>query len=87
MKEEIEFYINENGIACVPLKMYNDSLEEIERLNNELEKQNIDYGLEIERLNNIINDLHNGLEKIIEQGYDYNEKDKIAIELISKIEI
>ena len=34
MKEEIEFYINENGITCVPLKMYNDSLEEIERLNN-----------------------------------------------------
>ncbi|MBR2652303.1 MAG: hypothetical protein IKE91_06180 [Clostridia bacterium] len=33
----IEFYINENGIACVPLKMYNDSLEEIERLTKELE--------------------------------------------------
>jgi len=40
---------------------------------------------EIERLNNIINDIHNGLEQIIEQGYDYNEKDKIAIKLISKI--
>ena len=34
MKEELEFYINENGIACVPLKMYNDALEEIQRLNN-----------------------------------------------------
>ena len=35
MNEEIEVYINENGIACVPLKMYNDSLEEIQRLNKE----------------------------------------------------
>lgn len=38
MSEEIEFYINENGIACVPLKLYNDSLEEIERLNNKYNK-------------------------------------------------
>lgn len=36
MSKELEFYINENGIACVPLKMYNDSLEEIERLNKAL---------------------------------------------------
>ena len=38
MKEELEFYINENEIACVPLKMYNDSLEKIERLNNIIKK-------------------------------------------------
>ena len=34
MNEDLEFYINEDGIACIPLKYYNDSLEEIERLNN-----------------------------------------------------
>ena len=32
--KDIEFYINEKGIACVTLKDYNDSLEEIERLHN-----------------------------------------------------
>ena len=38
MKEDIEFYINEKGIACVPLKDYNDSLEEIERLHKRVKE-------------------------------------------------
>ncbi len=40
---------------------------------------------EIERLNNTINELYNGLEEIIDQGYDYNEKDCIAIKLQNRI--
>ena len=42
-------------------------------------------GKEIERLNNTINELYNGLEEIIDQGYDYNEKDCIAIKLQNRI--
>ena len=64
MNNEIEFYINENGIACVPLKLYNDSLEEIERLNNIIKE--------------IIDTLNNKREILVTQlldgGYcDYEE--------------
>lgn len=44
--------------------------QEIERLNNELEQQNIDYGLEIERLNNIINELEKEIDRLLERQYE-----------------
>lgn len=70
MNDEIEFYINENGIACVPLKLYNDSLEEIERL-NKIKKLDIDYNKyltnEIIKLENIIKEVR----EYIETKYDY----------------
>ena len=50
MNNEIEFYINENGIACVPLKLYNDSLEEIERLNNIIDLIKINIDVTIQRI-------------------------------------
>ena len=40
---------------------YANLLKENERLNNELELQNIEMGREIERLNNIINDFEKDL--------------------------
>ena len=62
MKEEIEFYINENGIACVPLKMYNDSLGEIEKLNYIIDKQDRD----IVALSNGNKKLKTGIDKALE---------------------
>lgn len=68
MSEDIEFYINENGIACVPLKMYNDSLEEIKRLNYIIDKQDRDITALSNgnrKLNNIINNFEKWLEEYI----------------------
>lgn len=55
-----------------------DDIRYIEKIISNKDKEN-------ERLNNIVNDLYNGLEQIIEQGYDYSEKDSIAVKLQDKI--
>ena len=67
MKEEIEFYINEKGIACVPLKMYNDSLGEIEKLNYIIDKQDRD----IVALSNGNRKLKTRIDKAIEYINNY----------------
>ena len=67
MKEDIEFYINENGIACVPLKMYNDSLGEIEKLNYIIDKQDRD----IIALSNGNRKLKDRIDKAIEYINNY----------------
>lgn len=52
---------------------------ENEKLKNELETQNLDMGLEIERLNNIINELEKWLKSKIDY-FDKTAKDTILHE-------
>lgn len=62
---------------------------EIERLNNDIKillKENEIKEKVIVKYDNFINDLYNGLEQIIEQGYDYSEKDFIASKLQDKLQ-
>ena len=79
MNDEIEFYINENGIACVPLKMYNDSLEKIERLNNiikearEYIENHIRIDDEYPDYMEMLLEEYNELLEILDKGDDYNE--------------
>ena len=76
MNKDMEFYINEDGIACVPLKYYNDSLEKIERISFELERQSI----EIERLHSIIKEAIEYINKT-EMGEGYK---KMLLEILDK---
>lgn len=88
MMNNIEIYTNEEGIACVSLKDYNDSLEELERLtelyNKYEEEHKTTYEVwrkDINLYNSIVderdrlNNIINELEKMLEE-----EQDRLARE-------
>ena len=83
--KELELF-NCNGLACVSLKNYNDALEEIIRLNTQLEDQSKLTNIAINRKNkykDIITELEKWLD--IEENYFYTNEYNGIMEEIKRI--